>query len=205
MVTSSHNVLVHNLTMEMPSLVSVDAGAVRQDRHGLFVFRPDDLSPTQDYGHMVKIESIAKSVKECQVVELELEDPADVIFVQVADKVFAGVFGSPGWPQMLAVQNESIDIQLAGMDGQSPAARSSMSDPGHSKVKHAPQVYRSIIRPHDDACTAMCAFHFSKHGCKRGVLCPWCHHPEHEEAARCAPTHRGKRRSKGPGNLADDQ
>mmetsp|Transcript_18365 Transcript_18365/g.32556 ORF Transcript_18365/g.32556 Transcript_18365/m.32556 type:complete len:732 (+) Transcript_18365:57-2252(+) len=193
--TISHSVLatVTNSTRGLPlQFAAVEAGEFNPASHQLFTMCHDESGGLTTEG-CPEVKAVSKSVQSCQVVEIELTDAADAVLVQVADGVFAAVFGSPGWQSMEVVtKNHSLHVQLDCSDLLA-GARSSMSDPTHSQ-RTEPLVYRKIISPHDGHCTAWCKFHFTKQGCKRGLLCPLCHHADHADAAKCTQSHRGKRR-----------
>ncbi|CAE8644307.1 unnamed protein product [Polarella glacialis] len=193
--TISHSLLatVANSTGGWPlQFAAVEAGEFKTESHQLFTICLDESGGLTTEG-CPEVKAVSKSVQSCQVVEIELTDAADAVLVQVADGVFAAVFGSPGWQSMEVVtKNHSLHVQLDCSDLLA-GARSSMSDPTHSQ-RTEPLVYRKIISPHDGHCTAWCKFHFTKQGCKRGLLCPLCHHADHADAAKCTQSHRGKRR-----------
>lgn len=190
-VTTSHNVLANVGGDEWMSPV---ASSLRPGVHKLFVMRRDEaIAPIGD--GCLTVQSMRKVVQTCEVVELELEDKADAILLQLSEGVFTAVFGSAGWePMWVMNKNGSVDVVDANRD----VANCSTSDTSHNRRSLPSPVYRTIRRPHDAHCTAWCRYHFAEQGCRKGFLCNMCHSPDHREQAHeqaeHKKTHHGKRR-----------
>lgn len=135
-----------------------------------------------------------------EVVELELANKADVLFMQVTGgDAFVAVFGSPGFPQNLEVRvkNGSLDVgAVAPVDAQSHS-----SDPTHMRLSRQSEAVYRVSCPHNAACQRPCNFYFSERGCSKRPFCTFCHHEDHREEVAYREkagrkTHRGRKAAK---------
>jgi len=177
-VTSSHGILVTGSNSEW---FPKDADELKSKQDRLFAMHRK--VPFSEISYPM-VEAVVTTVLSSQVVQVELEDPALAMLVQLTEGVFVAVFGSPELPNTEAVKKGGcLDVQLVG--GNTPdVAQSVKSDQTHSRKSKSEsecQVYRTIIRPHDKHCTAWCKFFFSPTGCKKMQLCEMCHDAEHQK------------------------
>lgn len=182
LVTAAHHLLVH---VENHGWDHVLASELDAKRHQLIIENQGD-----DILEVVPVCSIRKFVDSKEVAEIELEQQADALFLELSDDHFAALFGSPGWPRTYEVRTKNTFLDVPGF---SAAAPSSQSDPTDSRVQNPGPLYRTIVRAHDAHCKAWCKYHFSAEGCRNRV-CLMCHSPEHEAEAKQQTKHRGTRR-----------
>lgn len=165
-LTSDHPVLVR--CGERRVWMSELSGELHPRRHQLFLLSGFDQVT------LAEVQPPKLYTESCEVVEVELEDPEDAIFVEIADSMFAACFGTPPRePVDAVIKHGFIQVQA-----KSSATRSTMSDPSFA-APIARKLYRTISPPHDESCTTWCRYHLTG-TCTKGVLCARCHHPDHK-------------------------